>query len=162
MHKLALVSLFMAALLAVAPAQAVDTGSVAEDDKAFDDYMTRLQAHMRQMQQQMQRIHATTDPSGRQRLMQEHYQSMQQGMAMMRGTEQQPGCGMMGHPMMGGRMMGGPHMHGRMMGPMRGWNPGDTSPQGLNRRQQMIGACMGLQQQMMEQMLQHQPMMTPR
>ncbi|WP_175145418.1 hypothetical protein [Achromobacter ruhlandii] len=36
------------------------------------------------------------------------------------------------------------------MGWMGWWNPKDVSTQAINRRQQMMGTCMGMQQQMMQ------------
>jgi hypothetical protein len=45
--------------------------------------MGAMHQHMQQMQEQMARIHAATDPDERQQLMQQHMQSMQQHMQMM-------------------------------------------------------------------------------
>ena len=44
-----------------------------------------MQANMEKMQQQMDKIGATTDPKERQRLMREHMQTMQENMKAMRG-----------------------------------------------------------------------------
>ena len=113
--------------------------NVPLDDKAFQEYMSKMQGPMK--------------------LMQEHWTAMQEGMRMMHGSDAMPGCGMMMAPMMasmgcwgGDGMQGRGGMHG--MGGMRGmgwWNPEDTSPQAMKRRQQMMGACMGMQQQMMQE-----------
>lgn len=131
----------------------------ASDDNAFQEYMGKMQGHMKLMQQQWQRIQQSSDPVQRQKLMQEHWTAMQEAMRMMHGSDAVPGCGMMMAPMMasmgcwggdGKQGMGG--MHG--MGGMRGmgwWNPEDTSPQAMKLRQQMMGACMGMQQQMMQE-----------
>jgi hypothetical protein len=171
MPKSLLSALFLTGALLVFPsAQAAETKPdyPAQDDKAFQDYMARMQEHMQLMQKQMDRINTTSDPKQRQQLMQEHWQSMHEGMGMLRGSGDQPGCNMMGGHMMmggGGHMMGGSMMgggRGHMMGGMGWWNNDDSSPQALNRRQQMMGACMGMQQQMMDQMMQHQRMMGPR
>lgn len=58
-----------------------------------------MDAHMKKMRAQMDRIMATTDPAERRRLMQEHMVSMRQGMKMMKG--------MTGCPMMAGGMKSG-------------------------------------------------------
>lgn len=58
-----------------------------------DAGMGQMQQRMHAMQEQMARIHATSDPQERQRLMQEHMQSMSQGMAMMGRMMQQPAAG---------------------------------------------------------------------
>jgi hypothetical protein len=106
---------------------------------------------MKKMQQQMDKIRATTDPKERQKLMDEHMRSMNEGMTMMRG---------MGGPMMmGGKpgamgpgMMGGDQKSG--MGPgMMGGDP--------KQQQEMMGRRMDMMQMMMEQMMQHQQMMQP-
>ena len=59
----------------------------------MDKQMSQMQESMRTMQQQMEKIRATTDPQERQKLMQEHMQAMQENMKAMRG---------MGGPMMMG------------------------------------------------------------
>ena len=58
----------------------------------MDKQMARMQEQMKRMQDQMDRIHKTTDPKARQKLMQEHMQTMQEGMKMMGGM----GAGMKG------------------------------------------------------------------
>jgi hypothetical protein len=57
--------------------------------------MGAMHEHMLAMRAQMARIHATEDPAERQRLMNEHMQSMQQTMHMMGAThgQQQRGSG---------------------------------------------------------------------
>jgi periplasmic protein CpxP/Spy len=54
--------------------------------------MEKMQAKMQQMQQQMEAIRNTEDPDKRDKLIDEHMKSMQQGMDMMSGM----GGGMMG------------------------------------------------------------------
>jgi len=61
--------------------------------------MESMPAHMKKMMQQMQKIHKTRDPDKRDLLLEEHMQTMHEGMEMMQG--------------MGGGMMGG-DMPGRM------------------------------------------------
>ena len=70
------------------------------DEKA----MKQMQDHMAQMQELMAKAQKTTDPVERQKLLDEHTKSMQQGMATMHDSG---GCmmqGMMGTGMMGGGM----------------------------------------------------------
>jgi hypothetical protein len=50
---------------------------------AGEHSMAAMHEHMRAMREQMARIHATEDPAERQRLMNDHMQSMQQHMQMM-------------------------------------------------------------------------------
>lgn len=45
--------------------------------------MDKMQEHMQAMQETMRRIHGTTDPAARQKLMKEHMQSMREAMAIM-------------------------------------------------------------------------------
>ena len=81
-----------------------------------------MHEHMQKMQQQMEKIRATNDPQERDRLVQEHMKSMQEGMKMMHH---------MGGPMMGGGK-GGP---GAMSGESRG-------------RHEMMAQCMDMMQKM--------------
>src|SRR3990172_6908577 len=62
---------------------------------------TQMQDRMRLMQQQLDRLHKTTDSAERQKLLDEHYKLMEAQMATMRGM----GGGMMGQ---GGQGMMGP------------------------------------------------------
>ncbi|MBM3344092.1 MAG: hypothetical protein FJY56_18555 [Betaproteobacteria bacterium] len=98
-----------------------------------EKHMAQMQEHMKTMRAQMERIHKSTDPAERRKLMQEHMQSMHAGMGMMRG---------MGGPMMGGKGMG-------MMG-------GDPK-----HHQQMMERRMDMMHMMMEQMMQHQQHSAP-
>lgn len=47
--------------------------------------MDRMQEHMKEMRQTMERIHRTDDPAEHGRLMQEHMEMMHKGMGSMRG-----------------------------------------------------------------------------
>lgn len=76
-----------------------------------DQYSQQMRDHMQRMQNQLAKIAQTTDPQERQRLMQEHWQGMYQGMQSMRGMGWMFGGG----SMMGPGMMGGGMMHGGMM-----------------------------------------------
>jgi periplasmic protein CpxP/Spy len=94
--------------------------------------MQQMQSRMREMQALMGRIHETQDPAERHRLMQEHMQSMRQGMAAM------------------GRIMDAP------MEPGRDCPQADAEcrMQGMQRQQQMMNQRMGMMQMMMGQMMQ--------
>jgi hypothetical protein len=117
--------------------------SSAEAPTARDRHMAEMQANMQIMQQQMQKLRATTDPEERQKLQQEHLQTMQANMSLMRG---------MGGPM----MMGGGHQGGMsMMGGTRG-TTGD-----MTQRHDMMERRMDMLQMMMEQMLQREQLMQP-
>jgi hypothetical protein len=104
--------------------------------------MTVMQANINEMQAQMAKIRATTDPKERQKLMQEHLQTMQANMQMMRG--------MMTGPMMtncgqtGGMGMGG----GKAM-----------SSADMMQRQHMMEQRADMMQSMMDQMQAHQEAM---
>lgn len=158
MKRTLIISLVAMSALGFSAVRAADP-NVPLDDKAFQEYMSKMQSHMKLMQEQWRRLQRTSDPVQRQKLMQEHWTAMQEGMSMMHGSDTMPGCGMMMAPMMasmecwdGDGMQGMGGMHG--MGGMRGmgwWNPEDTSPQAMKRRQQMMRACMGMQQQMIQE-----------
>jgi hypothetical protein len=51
---------------------------------------------MKTMQDQMAKIHSTTDPKEREKLLKEHMQSMREGMKMMGAMMDKGGMGMMG------------------------------------------------------------------
>lgn len=162
----------LAALFLISPfSHAADTQQALPDEKTFQDYMSKMQAHMKTMQDQMQQMQKTTDPKERQRLMQDHWAAMQEGMKMMHGTGNMAGCTMMGGGPMMSHMMDG-HMgmmdnhmgmmgndnccggDGHMMGSW--WDNKNLSKDDINQRMQMMGACMGMQQQMMDQMMIYQ------
>lgn len=117
--------------------------------------MAQVQENMRAMQEQMDRIRQTEDPQARQKLLQDHWTTMQNNMQMMHGMWA-PGmmgcCGgapMMGQGRMGGRMMGGP-----MWGDYR-----RLTPEQLKQRQFMMEQYMPMQQMMMDHMMRHQQYM---
>ncbi len=87
--------------------------------------MSNMRVHMKKMMQQMQEIHKARDPDKRDRLTEEHMQSMQEGMKMMKG-------------MGGGMMMGESE-------PM-----GDD----VRMRMDMMEQRMKMRQMMMDQMMQ--------
>lgn len=90
--------------------------------------------NMKKMREQMQTLHATTDPKEREKLLQEHMQTMQSTMAMMQGMD----C-----PMMRGGMMGGEKRDAK----------GDEYPTDGSK------SSSGTMHMMMEQMMEHQKAM---
>ena len=92
------------------PAMNMDMGKAAQEPSApakpamnmgTDKQGAKTQANMEKMQQQMDKIAATTEPKERQKLMQEHMQTLQENMKSMGG--------------MGGPKMKGKGEHGGMM-----------------------------------------------
>jgi hypothetical protein len=125
----------------VPPQQA--TPSQNEQDKQF----ARMQEQMAKMNEQMTKIQQTQDPQERQRLLNEHWSTMQTAMGTMQGMT---GCCGTGQ---GSHMMGGPMMGGHMMM----WNDyRNLTPEQLKQRQFTIDRWMPMQQMMMNQMMQHQ------
>jgi len=55
----------------------------APENQSAPQIPQQMQQRMQTMQEQMARLHETTDPAERRRLMQEHMQSMHEGMMMM-------------------------------------------------------------------------------
>jgi len=103
----------------------------------MDNHMSQMQENMKAMQQQMDKIRATSDPTERPKLMQEHMQAMQENMKAMRGMD---GTMMMGSGKPGDKAMGGhEHKAGAAMMGHHGR---------MERRMDMM-------QMMMEQMMQH-------
>src|SRR3990167_59858 len=116
----------------------------APNPAEFDKQLTQMQKNMQTMHEQMAKISQTQDPQERQKLMQEHWNTMRGSMDMMQGMWSAGGMGccmmggnmmgsgngccdgggMMGGGMSGGHMMGGGHMKGGNMmgdGHMMGW-----------------------------------------
>jgi hypothetical protein len=89
------------------------------------------------MQAQMDKIHKTTDPAERQKLMQAHMQAMQENMKMMRA---------LGGPM----MMGGSQHGGMKLGDKKGAMMGGD----MMQHHEMMEKRMDMMQMMMEQMMQ--------
>jgi hypothetical protein len=137
-------SLLFAAIVACAMAAPVVT---AQDGAApvkmakgmdTDRQMSAMQVNMKEMQRDMERIHATTDPKERQKLLQEHMQAMQQGMKTMHG---------MAGPMMAG---GGPQ-DGTAAGGHKDMAAGE-----MMQHHQAMEQRIDMMQMMMEQMMQHE------
>ena len=110
--------------------------------------MERMQENMKKMQTQMEKIRATKDEKERERLMDEHMRTMQEGMGMMRNM----GGGMM-QGMTGGQMQEGSQMGGDM-GQQGASRPGGmtASPADMAGRVDMMERRMDMMQMMMEQM----------
>jgi hypothetical protein len=106
-----------------------------------DAHTGQMQEKMKAMQAQMDRIHRTTDPKERQKLMQEHMQAMLASMKAMHG---------MGGPMM---KSGGEHA-GMTMGDKKGGMKGGMKEGDMMKRHAMMEKRMDMMQMMMEQMVQ--------
>ena len=123
------------------PTMNMDMGKPAPEKSApakpamgmdMDKQMPQMQEKMKAMQAQMDKIHKTTDPKEREKLLKEHLLAMQDGMKSMRG-------------------MGGPMMMGDKKGGMK---EGDKM-----KRDDMTEKRMDMMQMMMEQMLQRDQVM---
>lgn len=132
----------------------------APDVAKFDQQLAQMRGNMQKMQEQMGQIQKTQDPQERQKLLQDHWTTMQSAMQTMHGMW---GPGMMGccegNWMMNGGMMDGNHMG--MMGPMMGWNDmhgyySKLTPDQMKQRQYMTDQYTGMQQMMMDNMMWHQ------
>lgn len=164
MKKTLLVAVMSAVVLSAPPVFAqsapTDKGTQAKSSvpnlAEFDKQMALAQENMKKMQEQMDKIRQTQDPQERQKLLQDHWATMQGGMQMMHGMGS---TGMMGcctgGPMTGGHMMG----HDMMMG-WRGYSK--LTPEQMKQRQYMMDRYMGMQQMMMDHMMQHQQYMWQR
>lgn len=153
---------------ATAGTQAGQARQAPADPAEFDRNMAQVQENMRKMDEQMARIRQTSDPQERQRLLDEHWRTMQESMAMMHNAWGPGMMGCCGHgPMMHGGPAG-PHMRGGpMMGGGMGWRNmheyySSLTPEQLKQRQYMTEQHMAMQQMMMNHMMQHhQWMMRP-
>ena len=119
-----------------------NSAQVSQEEQNFENRIAQMQGQMALMHAQMDQIRQATDPKERQKLIQEHWDTMQKARGMMDG--------MWGPGRMGGR--GGPMMGGQMM-----WKDFQSmSPEQLKQHQYMMDQYMGMQQQMMDQMMEHQ------
>ncbi len=138
-----------------------NSAQVSREEQNFDKRIAQMQEQMTVMHAQMDQIRQTTDPQERQKLIQNHWNTMQNARGMMDGMWGHGRMDGRGGPMMGGP--GGPMMNGRG-GPMMGgpsgpmmWNEyRHMSPEQMKQRQYMMDQYMGIQQQMMDQMMEHQ------
>lgn len=163
MKAVILTAILSSAIWAVSPASAQPAGAADKGTKPqqqapnvtdFDRQAALIQENIKTMQEQMEKIRQTQDPQERQKLLQEHWATMQSGMGMMQGMW---GPGMMGccggGPAYGGWHMGGPGMmgwHG-----MGGYYS-KLTPEQMKQRQYMMDQYLGMQQQMMNQMMYQQ------
>ena len=133
------------ALSSVPAASAQDTATPGTPATSTDmeQQMSTMQAKMTDMQAQVEKIRATTDPKERRKLMEVHMQAMQECMATMREHDK---------PM----MMGGDQAGGMAMGGDKAKAGGD-----MMKHHQKMESRMGMMEMMMEQMLQHMQMMQP-
>lgn len=155
-----LAAIALSAPLAQAQSAPADKGtraqSVTPNVADFDKQMAQAQENMKKMQEQMDKLRQTQDPQVRQKLLEEHWTTMQGNMQMMHGMG---GPGMMGC-CAGDHMMG---MGGHMMGGMMGWQGySKLTPEQMKQRQYMMDRYMGMQQMMMDHMMQHQQYMWTR
>lgn len=167
MKKTILAAVLSAFLLSALPALAQQMPPANKDSQVnqqapdvakFDKQMVQIQENLQRMQVQMDKIRQSQDPQERQRLLQEHWTTMQSAMGMMHGMW---GPGMMGccasGPMMG-RHMKDRHMMDRHM--MDRGAMGDyyskLTPEQMKQRQYMMDRYMRMQQMMMDHMMQHQ------
>lgn len=161
MKRFVLIGFAASALLASLPsaAQAQATArdqesSAAPNAKTFDRLMGEAQAQMHRMQEQMNRLRETQDPQKRQALMHQHLTAMQNAMTAMRGMWG-PGtmgcCGVVARTMHGPGMMGGGHLMG--WGNMHGYYS-NLTPEQTRQGEYMMDQYLGLQQTMMDHMMQ--------
>jgi len=106
-----LFSTLTALSLVAPPVNAEETAAPAESqpaaaDTEADQFYGAMQERYRLMQEQMDRIRQTRDPQERQKLLQEHWQTLHEGVGMM-GRGPRMGPAMMGGYGMGPGMMGG-------------------------------------------------------
>jgi hypothetical protein len=118
----------------------------------FDRNLGLLQEQMKTMLAQMDQIGKTQDPQERQKLLEQHWGTMQSAMTIMHGMW---GPGMMGHGTGPGMMGGaGPGMMGGW-GHMGGYYS-HLTPEQLRQRQYMTDQYLRMQQEMMNNMMWQQ------
>ncbi|WP_031255282.1 hypothetical protein [Curvibacter lanceolatus] len=120
----------------------------------FDKQLSQAQENMKLMQEQMEKIRQTQDSQARQKLLQDHWATMQSNMQLMHGmwgASGGAGCCMRGSAMGPGMMMDGPMMG---WGHMGGYYS-KLTPEQQKQRQYMTDQYMPMQQFMMDHMMQH-------
>lgn len=134
-----------------APTPTKPRATVADVDKQTE----QMQENVKRMQQQMDGIHETKDPTVRHKLLDEHAETMKENMEMLRGMggptmtdtmRERPAGGMES-----GMGLGTAGASGRSGDPMAGMDP-KQQVEFMQRRMDMM-------QMMMEQILRHQLMM---
>ena len=114
---------------------------------SVDKSVQAMKENTKKMQAQLDKIGRAKNPQERQRLLQEHMQTMRENMMIGKGMM----SGMMDCPMMGGGMMGEGMMGGGM-----GMMGGGTAPDATMNRMNMMEKRMDMMQMMMEQMTKSQ------
>ncbi len=140
------------------PAKTGKAAPPAASDAEMDKYYAAMQERYKKMQDQMARLSKTTDPKERQKILEEHWKTMHEGMDTMMGRGGMGRGMMMGgmgtmSPGGGGGMGMGP---GGRMGAGPGPGMGPMSPEMLEQRQRRMEQRMDMMQMMMDQMMQHQ------
>ncbi|MDO9068129.1 MAG: hypothetical protein Q7W05_06705 [Deltaproteobacteria bacterium] len=139
-----LTALALSAPYAIAETAAKTDKKPVASDAETDKLYGAMQDRYKKMQEQMEKIRQTKDPKERQKLLQEHWQTMHEGVGMMGG-------GMGRGPRGGGAMMGA--------GPA-GCQPG-AAPEAMACRQNTMERRMDMMQMMMENMIEHQGQTPP-
>lgn len=118
----------------------------ATADEPMAQKMEHMHSHMQKMQEQMKQINATSDPEKRKALMQEHMQSMREGMMMMDKMDKTQES-MMSHGAMQKKSM-----------PMdcKADDAQCQQMQSMQKSQNAMQERMQMMQMMMEQMMEHQ------
>lgn len=167
MHTRLMITAMMAAALSVplafaeTPAKTDKAATPAASDAEMDKYYAAMQERYKKMQDQMARLNKTTDPKERQKILEEHWKTMHEGMDTMMGR------GGMGYGMMGGKGMMGPGGGGMGMGPggRMGAGPGPgmgpMTPEMIDLRQRRMEQRMDMMQMMMDQLIQRQGVSGP-
>ena len=162
MKKAILTAVLSIAVLSGGPVLAkseelVDKGEQVEQNvpnvQDFDKQMAQSQEYMRKMQEQMDIIRQTQDPLERQKLLKEHWSTMQNNMQLMQDMWSPGGgigCCMQGAKMGPGMRRGWGHMGGHYS---------KLTPEQLKQRQYMMDQYVPMQQMMMQHMMQHQQYM---
>lgn len=138
-----LTALALSAPYAIAETAAKTDKKPVVSDAETDKLYGAMQERYKKMQEQMGKIRQTKDPKDRQKLLQEHWQTMHEGMGMM-----------------GGGMGRGPR-GGAMMGAGPAGCPLGAAPEAMTCRQNMMERRMEMMQMMMENMIEHQGQAAP-
>ena len=118
---------------------------------SVDQSVRTMKENTRKMQTQLDKIGRARNPQERQKLLQEHMQTMRENMMLGKGMMSD----MMGCPMMKGGTMG-EGMGMGMMGGGMGMMGGGTAPDAAMNRMNMMEKRMDMMQMMMEQMTKSQ------
>ncbi len=140
--KKAAIAIALGCALSAGQALSADEPKAASDMNQFDEHKMQMhndqmEAHLKEMQVLMDKLHATKDPAERQRLLKEHREKMS---VLMQGMHSSRDDMMMG-------MMGG------------GAKRGGSMPEGEMRRQHMIEKRLDMMDNAMEMMMRRDEMM---